>query len=95
MRRDEGRVVDPPLVFKKDFFQGTKKEKTLPWIERPGEESPAWNGLRESPGWRKLEGGAKEIGVEWKERRRTPVALRIGDTLTAPAWRMNCNLLLQ
>ncbi|GFW17805.1 hypothetical protein TNCV_1134051 [Trichonephila clavipes] len=46
-----------------------EKEKALPWIERTREESPVWNGLRESHGWRKLEEGAKEIGVERKETR--------------------------
>ncbi|GFW42106.1 hypothetical protein TNCV_1905641 [Trichonephila clavipes] len=43
IRKDEGRVMDPPLVFKRVFFQKLergalpwmeKKEKALPWIEK-------------------------------------------------------------
>ncbi|GFV25472.1 hypothetical protein TNCV_1147421 [Trichonephila clavipes] len=29
-----------------------EKGNAQPWIGRTGEESPVWNGLRESPGWR-------------------------------------------
>ncbi|GFU38950.1 hypothetical protein TNCV_1753621 [Trichonephila clavipes] len=33
-RRDAGRVVDPPLVFKRGFLSGYGIKKDLPWIER-------------------------------------------------------------
>ncbi|GFW83305.1 hypothetical protein TNCV_2509451 [Trichonephila clavipes] len=68
IRRDEGRVVAHPWCLKGFFFR-RRGRGSLPWIERTGEESPVWNGLRESPGWRKLEESAKEIGVKRKERR--------------------------
>ncbi|GFX97319.1 hypothetical protein TNCV_1076901 [Trichonephila clavipes] len=47
MRRDEERVVDPPLVFKK----GGLETGGVSWRER------TW---KESPGWRELEKSAKE-----------------------------------
>ncbi|GFX83158.1 hypothetical protein TNCV_4987521 [Trichonephila clavipes] len=50
------------------FPRWRKRIKPCPG-SRTGEESPVWNGLRESPGWRKLEESAKGIGVERKERR--------------------------
>ncbi|GFX67444.1 hypothetical protein TNCV_3463331 [Trichonephila clavipes] len=60
IRRDEGRVVDPPLVFKRVFFLETKK---------PEKGALLWGGGRKIPGWRQLEESAKEVGVERKERR--------------------------
>ncbi|GFV40146.1 hypothetical protein TNCV_1533941 [Trichonephila clavipes] len=79
MRRDKGRVVDPPLVFKRVF---RRREESPGWREL--EESPGWRELEESPGWRELEESPEkkrrgrlriEIGVERKERPRTLVAL--------------------
>ncbi|GFT26249.1 HTH_Tnp_Tc3_2 domain-containing protein [Trichonephila clavipes] len=66
-----------------------KKKKNLPWIERTGEESPVWNGLRESPGWRKLEKSAKEIGASEKQVGRIDVSARhLGrsDMVVARCW---------
>ncbi|GFX93037.1 hypothetical protein TNCV_139811 [Trichonephila clavipes] len=48
IRRNEGRVVDPPLVFKRDFFQETKNYR-----EEPG---PGWRKRKNPcPGSRKHE----------------------------------------
>ncbi|GFU34698.1 hypothetical protein TNCV_1994081 [Trichonephila clavipes] len=79
IRRDEGRVVDPPLVFKRGFFfQETRKrspaldgekEKPCPGSRELERRALFGNVLRESPGWRQLEESAKEIGMERKERR--------------------------
>ncbi|GFX92175.1 hypothetical protein TNCV_1740951 [Trichonephila clavipes] len=47
-RKDEGRVVDPPLVLKRFFFQNTGGKNPVldrenwrgePWLERTGGES--------------------------------------------------------
>ncbi|GFT17135.1 hypothetical protein TNCV_4738551 [Trichonephila clavipes] len=42
MRRDEGHVVDPPLVFKKGFFR--RREKSPGWreLEESTNEKESW-----------------------------------------------------
>ncbi|GFW48421.1 hypothetical protein TNCV_1109821 [Trichonephila clavipes] len=62
MRRDEGRVVYSPLVFKRVF------------LRRREESAGSWELEGESPGSRELEESAEEetwseIGVERKEGR--------------------------
>ncbi|GFU35274.1 hypothetical protein TNCV_2143391 [Trichonephila clavipes] len=61
IRRDEGRVVNTPLVFKRVLFEETKKEETRerrarPWMEK--REKPC-------PGWRKHERRAL-VGTDGK-----------------------------
>ncbi|GFS56003.1 hypothetical protein TNCV_2564491 [Trichonephila clavipes] len=82
MRRDEWRVVDPSLVFKKTFFQDTGEK----------EPCPGWRELEESAKerdlvryWNEKEGKTMNAGVVEEEERYR---------LNAPGRRMNCNLLL-
>ncbi|GFV10296.1 hypothetical protein TNCV_3439821 [Trichonephila clavipes] len=60
IRRDEGHVVNTPLVFKRILFQGTEKEKKRGEREKPG------------LGWRKGKSPALDgegmRGEPWLER---------------------------
>ncbi|GFT90826.1 hypothetical protein TNCV_3863801 [Trichonephila clavipes] len=68
IRRDEGRVVDPPLVFKR-VFSGDEEEEPCPGSRELERRALFGNVPRKNLGWRQLEESAKEIGVERKERR--------------------------
>ncbi|GFT05341.1 hypothetical protein TNCV_123661 [Trichonephila clavipes] len=78
IRRDEGRVVNTPLVFKRVLFQekkrrerereepslGWRKGKSLPWIKKRENPCPGWRKHeRRSPGWNGREESAKEKGL--------------------------------
>ncbi|GFU30443.1 hypothetical protein TNCV_270871 [Trichonephila clavipes] len=61
IRRDEGRVVDPPLVFIRVFFSGKTRER-----------SPVLDGVKGKkpcPGWRKHERRAL-VGTDWNRALR-------------------------
>ncbi|GFX90393.1 uncharacterized protein TNCV_5067801 [Trichonephila clavipes] len=63
IRRDEGRVVDSSLVFKRVFFQEKKED----WREEP---SPGWRkGENPCPGSRKHERRAL-VGTDWRRALR-------------------------
>ncbi|GFV96058.1 hypothetical protein TNCV_1870201 [Trichonephila clavipes] len=65
MRRDEGRVVDPPLVFEKGFFSGYESKTPCPGSRELERRALVGENLR-----RELKKGTwSEIEVEWKERR--------------------------
>ncbi|GFV28554.1 hypothetical protein TNCV_3985051 [Trichonephila clavipes] len=63
MRRDEGRVVDPPLVFKKGFFQDTGRKS--PALDRENLRGEPWMERTRGEPW--LERTGRE---PWMERTR-------------------------
>ncbi|GFX42591.1 hypothetical protein TNCV_261261 [Trichonephila clavipes] len=63
IRRDEGRVVDPPLVFKRFFFRRRGGRERNPALDGEKRKSPALDGknMRGEPwGWNGMEESAKE-----------------------------------
>ncbi|GFT66759.1 hypothetical protein TNCV_688951 [Trichonephila clavipes] len=67
MRRDEGRVVNTPLVFKRVLFQETKKKKrdergTRPWMKKGKSSALDGESMRE----RALVGNGREESAKEK-----------------------------